>query len=60
MNRNLKRLLAFRGGELSRQVTAERARRGGVVLGEDLRLQHDKSRPRTRYPQSVVKTLAGG
>ena len=55
MNRYLKRLLANRCVALSRQVTAERARRGGIVLGKDLRL--GKSMPRTRYRKSILKAF---
>jgi len=46
--------------DLARQVTEERLRRGGVVLGEDLGLTRDKSRPRTRFPAAGIKKLAGG
>ena len=45
--------------ELSKQVTAERARIGGIVLGADLGLQGSKAKPTTRYPASIVKKLAG-
>jgi hypothetical protein len=60
MNRDLRKLFENHPFELSEQVTAERLKRAGVVLGNDLGLQRGKSKPRTRYPASIVKTLAGG
>jgi hypothetical protein len=46
--------------ELAEQVTEERLRRAGVVLGEDLGLKRDRSKPRTRFPAAGIKKLAGG
>jgi hypothetical protein len=46
--------------ELSEQVTEEFLRRAGVVLGEDLGLTRHRSKPRTRFPASAIRKLAGG
>jgi hypothetical protein len=62
MKQDLKKLFENHWVALSRQVTAERARMGGIILGDDVGPGKDsaetKSQP--RYPRSVVKKLAGG
>ncbi len=60
MTDDLKKLFENRTVELSIQVTAERARLGGIVLGEDLDLKSLKAKPGIRYPDALVKKLAGG
>jgi hypothetical protein len=60
MTDDLKKLFENRTVELSIQVTAERARLGGIVLGDDLGLKSLKAKPRIRYPDALVKRLAGG
>jgi hypothetical protein len=60
MNGNFKKIFENQSVELSRQVTTERARKAGIVLGDDLGLRDCKSKPSTRYPASIVKKLAGG
>jgi hypothetical protein len=58
MTRAHKNFFKSRYLDLSRQVTEETLRLGGVVLGDDLGLKRTK--PRTRYPASAIRQLAGG
>ena len=59
MTGKLKKLFGNQSVELSRQVTAERARKAGIVLGDDLGLRGFKAKPTVRYPASIIKKLAG-
>jgi hypothetical protein len=60
MTKAQKKLFENQSLELSIQVTDERLRMGGIVLGDDLGLKRDKPKPGARFPAGGIKKLAGG
>jgi hypothetical protein len=60
MPKHLTELLTNQSVDLSVQVTDKRLKKGGIVLGKDLKLQRKGSTPQSPFRSLVTKKLAGG
>jgi hypothetical protein len=60
MTKDRRKLFENHSLGMMEQVTAERAKRAGIVFGKEFALPRGKARKGPRLPHSIIKKLAGG